>query len=864
MRRSGFLAALAGFAGLQAAAAAAGAGAEADAGPPLEEISVLGSRDPAPAAQPLEVESQLDEGDLAGYGQDTLGGLLSDIAADLGDDEEGPLVLVDGQQVNGIDEVSDLPPESVRSVQVLTRDAAARFGQPPGRRVVNVLLRPRFRQVNVYAGQAVATAGAGTSASASVGYTVTAGADRSTFTLRVRDVDPLFESDRPLGGVGAGGVPYDLQGNVVGWPGGRGEIDPALSALAGRVTTVAGVPPDAAAASLADFAARAGQANRGDFGRLRTLVGDSRTWSLNGTLARRLTPRTTATLNVTGSWVEGQSLLGPPAALLRLPAGSAASPFTRDVGVALYLPGALGNERDSGNLRTALALNHALGTWSLTLKGDYARSGSRAVTERWTGTPALQDALLAGLLDPFAPTALDPGDGLVEARSRSEAQAATLQAVLAGPAFETPAGAVTTALRIDGGRREVDTLSTFGVAPVRVDASRGERSGQLSVEWPLASRTREVLPMLGELRLTGAIGTGRTSGVGALDSLTWGVTWQPVKPLTLRATLARQQTAPQLEALTAPLETEPNVRFFDYRTNETTTVTYISGGNAALPTQRRRVATLAANVALSDPLRLNLNATYTNNRLEGSSAALPPLNAATEAAFAERFQRDELGRLLVVDSRPVILGGDLRDQLRWGISARKVIGQSAGGRGGEDGGGSRRGGPRGGGGGGGSGSGSAWRLNASLFHTWVFTAERRVRPGVPVIDLLQGGALGYGGGQPRHALQFNLGAAGHGVGAQLSGNWRAATGLRAGPTPSTTDLTFGAREVANLRLFAEAGSLWPEIEWAKGMRITFTADNLTDSRQRVTDGNGATPARYRRYLLDPLGRTVSLSLRKVF
>ena len=48
----------------------------------------------------------------------------------------------------------------------------------------------------------------------------------------------------------------------------------------------------------------------------------------------------------------------------------------------------------------------------------------------------------------------------------------------------------------------------------------------------------------------------------------------------------------------------------------------------------------------------------------------------------------------------------------------------------------------------------------------------------------------------------------------------------------------------------------------KGTRLTLAVDNLLDAKQRVTDETGATPLRYQPYLINSLGRVVSLSLRK--
>lgn len=48
------------------------------------------------------------------------------------------------------------------------------------------------------------------------------------------------------------------------------------------------------------------------------------------------------------------------------------------------------------------------------------------------------------------------------------------------------------------------------------------------------------------------------------------------------------------------------------------------------------------------------------------------------------------------------------------------------------------------------------------------------------------------------------------------------------------------------------------------MRVAVAFDNIFDSRQRVTDSNGTTPVAYQPDYLNPLGRTVRVSIRKLF
>jgi hypothetical protein len=67
-----------------------------------------------------------------------------------------------------------------------------------------------------------------------------------------------------------------------------------------------------------------------------------------------------------------------------------------------------------------------------------------------------------------------------------------------------------------------------------------------------------------------------------------------------------------------------------------------------------------------------------------------------------------------------------------------------------------------------------------------------------------------------------------------------------------------------MRLFADLGTLVPGKAVLKGARLSVAVTNLLDSKQRVRDGSGLTPIRYQPYLLNPLGRVITIGLRKAF
>jgi hypothetical protein len=342
-------------------------------------------------------------------------------------------------------------------------------------------------------------------------------------------------------------------------------------------------------------------------------------------------------------------------------------------------------------------------------------------------------------------------------------------------------------------------------------------------------------------------------------------------------------------------------------------VTRIDGGNPALVADNRRVWKLGANVRPFKKPDLDLSANYTSSRIVNAISGFPAATAEIEAAFPDRFQRDAQGRLILVDTRPVNFARQERSELRWGFNlslpvgpqpqpgqgrgrfgrggqggqgaagapgapgagqARPADGPSpgAGGtrgpRGGQGFGGGRGGfgGGRGGFGGGGPGGG---RLQLALYHTWHFTDSVLIRPGVPELDFLEGSAGSSRGGRPRHELELQSGLFKNGLGARLTANWQSSTFVRGGPVAgggTGEDLFFDDFATVNLRLFADLGlqKFARERPFLRGMRVSLSIDNLLNARQQVRNSAGTVPLSYQPGYLDPLGRSVRLSVRKLF
>ncbi|WP_232492056.1 TonB-dependent receptor [Novosphingobium kaempferiae] len=161
-------------------------------------------------------------------------------------------------------------------------------------------------------------------------------------------------------------------------------------------------------------------------------------------------------------------------------------------------------------------------------------------------------------------------------------------------------------------------------------------------------------------------------------------------------------------------------------------------------------------------------------------------------------------------------------------------------------------------------NGSRWNL--SIYHTWRFTDTILIAPGVPVLDQLNGDSTSAGG-TPRHSIEAEGGLFKNGYGLRLKAEWEAPARVDGSGAPSSQDLRFGSTFDVSLRVFADLGrneNLVAKMPFFKGARLSLVADNLLDSRQKVTDQTGATPIAYQRAYRQPQGRVLGIDFRKMF
>jgi hypothetical protein len=426
-------------------------------------------------------------------------------------------------------------------------------------------------------------------------------------------------------------------------------------------------------------------------------------------------------------------------------------------------------------------------------------------------------------------------------RTESAFDIGSLQLSLSGPAASLPAGPVIANFRFGLQYQGFDTRDAEpGAAVTTTHLVRTVRSANLNASVPIANRDRGILPALGELSGTFNASVDSVADFGNLFSGSVGLDWRPFKKLHLDAIYTDHRAAPTVQQLREPPIYTTNVETFDYVTQQTVYPTEITGGNALLAPAASRQGSFGASVG---PFagKTEFLAHYEESVTSNAIGSLPPTNAAVESAFPDRFVRDADGTLIEIDDRWVNLQRERVEDVKWGVNVWIPLGESPA-------------------------MAMANRIEFSLFDTWYLRDVTLIRPGIPELNLLDGAPSDVTGGQPRHKIEFHMLYHRDGVGILIAAAWRSPTVVGSG-VPATPDpIYFSSLGTADVRVFLDLGHLRStrSASWTQGVRASLAITNVFDRRQTVHDAAGATPTAFEPGYLDPLGRVLTLTLRKVF
>lgn len=781
----------------------------------VEELVVSGSRPAGSVIGDITPELTLSPQEIRAYGAASVTELLSALAPQIGSGQGGgrPVILINGGRISGFSEIRDLPTEAIARVEILPEELSLKYGYPAEQKVVNMVLRPRFRATLVEGSVTTPTqAGGGETLGAHGARLDILQGRRLTLDAKANATDSIEESDRDvIGGEGA----------------------------------------------------------------FRSLQSQSNDVSLNAVYAKPLDNGVSFSVNGLFEASEsearqGLSLFGSEAQLRN-------------------------TQSQTGKLAASAA--GAVAGWQWSTTGEIERRETDTDTDRASNGVAFLDT------------------------SRTLSTSAQADLVLNRALWALPAGQVSTALTARASAFELESEATRLGVDQSSDLSRTVGELRSNFDIPLTRAGEGLGERIGRLSGNVNFGIEQVSDFGALETYGYGLNWRPTPEIRVLGSFSRSGEAPTINQLGDPVSVTTGVRVFDLARGETAEVTRTSGGIADLDAGQKDVFKLGVTYEPFDEINLRLQANYVSSRTHDAIVAFPSASTQVEAAFPDRFTRDPSGALTAIDARPVNFALQARDEVRWGLTYSRQVGSaptddqraemrrrfeaarpaaaSAPAEGAErraqtpparmpngegppgappagegpraggppGGGGPPMGGGRGGPGGGFGGFGGGGRrggvFQVGLYHTYAFRDEVKIAPGLPTLDLLDGAALGSGGGSPRHEVELQANYSKSGLGVSMDATWQSATRIDGGATGD--DLKFSDFATVDLRLFADPGmQRWARrYAWLRGARATLSIENLFDSRQEVRTADGAVPLTYQPDLMDPVGRTVRLTIRKL-
>ncbi len=790
-------------------------------------VVTAGRRDEAD----VPAEAEFNEAEIASQGADSIQELLARFAPFIDPSGEEPVILINGKPAGFDRSILSYPTEALSRLTVLKPEAAAHYGEAAGKRVVNLVLKKSFSMLNADAGVEFATAGGQYGGDLSLGRTAISGETRWNVQARIGRDGSLRRDARDI-------PAQDGAFDSVGYIGraGGGEIDPALSIAVGERVTDAAIPGNLGSGSptLEDFVATAGLRHPADPNAFETLRSGRRNASLSVGIAHPV-GAFSASLNLNANSSSSEGLHGLPMASIVIPAGHPSSPFVNDIVLTRPFSGerVLRADNSSESLSASLTLNGRIGDWRTSLGTSYSRNWADNLLERGIDVEHVQQLIDAAEPD-FNPYGPWEDSLLLSNRNRARGESLSARLNVRKNIVGLPAGQVVLSAAANASHnRTRSRQNDSGGELLSVNNSgRDQLNGQMSLSLPISARDGAAIGPLGDLTLDLSFKGQAMTNTRTQTRFGGDMIWSPISILRLRGSFEFAQTAPSFDQLDAPIVTTVN-RIFDYTRQEIAEPVWITGGNPALGRGSRQSLDLRALIRPFDDQTLSLKIGYRKHIAKGDVASFPELTPVIEAAFPERVTRDAQGRLIAVDARAINIVRDTDSVLTTGIALRLRQGWRS------------------------TSDTDPLQFSLAVNHRWQLKSELLTRLGVPPIDQLSNG------GQSRHnvSVQATVGKAG--IGASLNGNWSSATRIRAGDDSFVSEPPI----VLNLSTFIEPDRLLGKSEGGAlidGLKISFDVRNLFNGYRRVTLDDGSVPAGYSRDEIDPLGRTVRLTLRKKF
>ena len=175
---------------------------DAESADSADEVVVVGSRPRGSVIGDIPPENTLDSRDVRATGATSITELLDALAPQIGSARgrggEQPVLLLNGQRISSFRELRDIPTEAIERVDILPEEVALKYGYSANQKVVNFVLRQRFRSTTAQVGATAATQGGYTAATGDLTRLMIQKNGRTTFNLHAAGNGLLTESERDI------------------------------------------------------------------------------------------------------------------------------------------------------------------------------------------------------------------------------------------------------------------------------------------------------------------------------------------------------------------------------------------------------------------------------------------------------------------------------------------------------------------------------------------------------------------------------------------------------------------------------------------------------------------------------------------
>ncbi|ATQ43882.1 TonB-dependent receptor [Caulobacter mirabilis] len=427
--------------------------------------------------------------------------------------------------------------------------------------------------------------------------------------------------------------------------------------------------------------------------------------------------------------------------------------------------------------------------------------------------------------------------------SRSAIRSISASVAADRPLFELPAGPVTANLSA----QVLASRSTVETDVVRRSLSARSEDARITLSAPLARRDEDGQDgySIGDVRATVGATMRRTASAGG-EGVDAAVSWIPRQGVRFNGLWSTSSESVADQQRFEPLQYGAPTVVFDFRRGEAVEVTPILGGNPDLRPPRSERSSISAFLGPFTPWSLAGSVDFQRFEARDGIGALPALTQDVEAAFPERFRRDDQGRLISIDRRPLNIRSTSTETLVTSVSLALPTPPE---------------GP--------APRGTSLRL--TLNHTWRVRSAMLLHERLPEMDRL----AGDGGGVARQEIGVQLdgrrGRWGVNAGARWQDGYRVRrVSGRDDPGDLVVDPFLSVDLKLSLRLNAvssagRTGEATGEPRRGRNdLQLDLEIENLFDARPAARLGDGSPAPGYGRDMQDPLGRSVRLVLKRRF